>query len=260
MGQKGLVRRSVPGVIVLLAGLGAVASAGSHAPRGAERGRPAQDRVLTKLTLPPVIPGRRLGTSSNWAGSVRTGTNFTRVEATWQVPVASSSSSSSCSSTNSAHWIGFDGYNNGTVEQIGTSSDWSGGPKYYAWLEMYPQPAWLINRTVRAGDTISAKVEYQPATGKFLLTMTNSSLGWTITSQQSGGSRKRSSVEWIAERPYSSSSGLTPLTDFGTVCFSGASFGGGGTTSLSTLDMVNNTTGDLLASTSGSCVAWKNCW
>jgi Peptidase A4 family len=62
----------------------------------------------------------------------------------------------------SSFWVGIDGFNAGTVEQIGTDSDISrGSPLYYAWFEFYPSPMYQITSlSVRPGDVMSATVTY----------------------------------------------------------------------------------------------------
>jgi Peptidase A4 family len=255
MGQKGLVRRWIPGIVVLLAGLGAVASAGSHASRVAERGRPAQRQVLTRRGIPR-IPGRRFETSTNWSGYALTGSGFTNVQGTWRVPAAVSSS---CSSTYSSSWVGIDGYSSGTVEQLGTEQDWSlsGGEGYYAWYEMYPKGALLISSNVRPGDTITASVQYV-GNGNFKLTM-NSRRGTTpiisFSTTQQLRRAQRSSVEWIEEAPWSG--GTLPLANFGSVGFSSLF---PTSSSYIPITMVGSATGDTLAVPSGgTSIAWMNC-
>ncbi len=83
---------------------------------------------------------------------------FSDVTGSWVVPDVIASGSDS---TYSSSWVGLDGYNDGTVEQIGTEQDWSGGSAQdYAWFEMYPKFGYRIaNFPVKAGDVISAEVQ-----------------------------------------------------------------------------------------------------
>ena len=84
--------------------------------------------------------------------------------------------STSRGTTYSAEWVGIDGYNSNTVEQIGTELDITNGtPSYYAWYEMYPSDSYNITSdttktgaivpnssfTVKPGNTISASVVYR---------------------------------------------------------------------------------------------------
>jgi hypothetical protein len=75
----------------------------------------------------------------NWSGYVVTGADgsFNQVSAEWGVPGVICSGGDQYESS----WVGLDGYNGSTVEQIGTSSDCDGTTAVYsAWYEMYPAP------------------------------------------------------------------------------------------------------------------------
>jgi hypothetical protein len=95
--------------------------------------------------------------STNWAGyAVSTSTGaVSQVAGNWVVPAVSNTVSGYSSA-----WVGIDGYNSSTVEQIGTDSDYvNGRAHYYAWYEFYPQASVTItSMTVQPGDTISASV------------------------------------------------------------------------------------------------------
>lgn len=92
----------------------------------------------------PRIPVKE-GTSSNWsgyavfaAGSKKSQSeSWTYVSGTWTVPKVVATGVTSYSSI----WVGLDGYNSGTVEQIGTEQDVSsaGSTRYSAWYELYPK-------------------------------------------------------------------------------------------------------------------------
>jgi hypothetical protein len=115
------------------------------------------------------IPRIRLweSTSGNWSGyavplegSGVTDT-FSDVQGTWTVPTVTGNKGSR-STTYSSTWVGIDGYNDGTVEQIGTEQDWTGGGQQnYAWFEIYPSGGYEIEGfPVDSGDSISAQVQY----------------------------------------------------------------------------------------------------
>lgn len=140
---------------------------------------------------------------------------FSDVTGSWTVPEVTGSVSAS---TYSSSWVGLDGYSDGTVEQIGTEQDWSGGsPHYYAWFEMYPKFGYqIVGFPVNPGDEISADVQYV-SKGNFALTITNVTEGVSFTTNQREHSAQRLSAEWIEEAPWSG--GVLPLADFGTVDF-----------------------------------------
>ncbi len=165
--------------------------------------------------------------STNWSAYAVTGANgaFTDVQGSWVQPTAR------CGSRQTAYssfWVGLDGANSNSVEQLGTDSDCQRGrPTYYAWWEMYPNPSVTLSTSsfpVSPGDTLTAHVHYNG--GSYTLTE-SSSRGWTFTTTQSG-SFTNSSAEWIAEAP--SSCGFTctvlPLANFGTVNFSNSTANG----------------------------------
>jgi hypothetical protein len=168
--------------------------------------------------------------STNWSGyaSLTTPQNpVTAVSGSWVVPTVSGSGTAY-----SSFWVGIDGYNSNTVEQIGTDSDVVNGvARYYAWYEMYPYPSYTISSiTVNPGDTINASVTY--ANSKFSLSLTDVHNGTSTSTPAlvfSAPGAQRTSAEWIAEAP-SSNRGVLPLASFSPVQFSNASAIIGGTT------------------------------
>ncbi|MGA2257240.1 MAG: G1 family glutamic endopeptidase, partial [Thermoguttaceae bacterium] len=88
--------------------------------------------------------GPLLYTAKNWAGYVAE-TNFsspengsvTAVSGSWIVPKTTLSANSSVLGSACAVWVGIDGFNNNTVEQVGTEAYVVDGGVYYnAWYEM----------------------------------------------------------------------------------------------------------------------------
>lgn len=186
----------------------------------------------------PVV-GLRHGTSTNWAGYAADGVSgtFTSVTATWVQPAVSCTSQN----TYSSYWVGLDGDNTSTVEQLGTEADCSGGsPSFYAWFEMYPRPGYYIsNVNVRPGDSYTASVTYR-GSGRFLLSLTDNTTRASFSTTQKLGSARLASAEAIVEAPWSG--GVLPLADFGKANFSGAMANGsplGGFSSLDPITMDN---------------------
>ena len=161
-------------------------------------------------------------TSSNWSGYANTGSTFTDVKGSWVQPTAT------CSRRQTAYaafWIGIDGDTTNSVEQIGTDSDCSRGtPTYYAWYEIYPQYPVNLSNTVRPGDSITAEVKYN-GSGKFTLTISDTTRNWTYTTNQTYTPAQLGSAEWIAEAP-SSGNSVLPLANFGTVSFTNCTANG----------------------------------
>ncbi|MDX6606712.1 MAG: hypothetical protein QOD14_1252 [Solirubrobacterales bacterium] len=155
------------------------------------------------------------GTSTNWSGYAVDGTNATHVLGTWTVKASTCGSGEN---SWSSPWVGIDGNNSGTVEQIGTDSDCSNGtPYYYAWYEMYPKSLVTIAIPLRVGDSFTGEVTYTTSR-TYVLKLTNNTTSSTFQTTQSSKKAKRTSVEWVMEGP---SRGL--LTNFGTEPFTAAS-------------------------------------
>jgi hypothetical protein len=233
------------------------------------------------------------GNSTNWAGYAGE-TNLSdpslgvvsAVAGTWVVPTVTGNRTAAYS----AAWVGIDGFEDAqltalfsqlstkqrnaailatqTVEQIGTSQDWTGKKaQYYAWLEFYPQNAYEIEGfPVSPGQTITGSVTYL-GSNKFLVELTNitENVSFAATMEFSGD---RYSAEWIAEAP-SSSTSILPLADFGTINFSNCSATIDGAqvpisgTSWEQIDMVSGKTEEAAASALNSggsafSVTWLN--
>src|SRR5208282_1851516 len=106
-----------------------------------------------------------IATSTNWSGYAVTTPNgaVTSVAGSWTIPTANGPSTRT--GGDAAAWVGIDGYNSNTVEQIGTETEYSksGGAFSYAWIELYPNDYWVWSLpgtkngdvpAVNAGDII----------------------------------------------------------------------------------------------------------
>ena len=207
----------------------------------------------------------RHSTSTNWSGYATTGTTYNDVKGSWTQPTASCSSGQTAYSS---FWVGIDGDTTNTVEQTGTDADCSSGtPTYYAWYEMYPKfPVNLSQSTypVHPGDSMTAEVS--ASGGNFTLTIADSTRSWSFTTNQRSRKAARGSAEWIAEAP-SSSGGVLPLANFGTVSFSSCTANGAAIGSNPNPDAITMVTsgGTVKAQPSGLgsggasfSVAWKH--
>lgn len=192
--------------------LGSSAGAGSMLTAGG----PVSPESAGSSRVP--VANLRHSISSNWAGYAAYGRagSFTSVVATWVQPSVRCGSQTAYS----AFWVGLDGYNTSSVEQLGTEADCSGGsPSYYAWYEMYPKRGFYINTVaVRSGDVYTASVSYQ-GSGKFFLTLRDATTGSSFSTTQKLASARLGSAEAIVEAPWSG--GVLPLANFGTASFSG---------------------------------------
>jgi hypothetical protein len=206
-------------------------------------------------------PNHRItrSTSTNWSGYAVTGSRFTSVSASWTEPTVT------CSGTAySSFWVGLDGDTSNTVEQTGTDADCSGStPQYYAWYEMYPKFPVNLSGTVRPGDHLNASVTTD-GRGGFTLTISDTTQGWTNTTNARLKSAKLASAEVIAEAP-SSSGGVLPLANFGTVSFGNATANGALlTSSTPNIDPITMQSGSTVKAQPSSInsgafsVAWKH--
>lgn len=158
-------------------------------------------------------------TSQNWAGYAAAGQagQFTSVSASWTQPTVTCDANQ----TFSSFWVGLDGDGSPTVEQTGTEADCNGGQAtYQGWFEMFPAAPVFYNQPVQPGDAMSASVAAN-GNGSFTLTLTDTTQGWSQPTTQTSNTAQLSSAEVIAEAP-SSNQGVLPLSNFGTVNFTGA--------------------------------------
>jgi len=169
--------------------------------------------------------GSQSVTSSNWSGYVATGGTgaFSSVSASWVEPTGHCTSGSQYSS----FWVGLDGFSSRTVEQTGSEVDCSGStPLYYAWWEMYPGPSHTFSNPVSPGDNFTASVTFDGG-GRFTLTISDTTRGWSHTENKTLSSAKRSSAEVIVEAPCcTGSGGILPLANFGTANFTNSAANG----------------------------------
>jgi hypothetical protein len=175
---------------------------------------------------------RGSSSSTNWSGyaTQATGTTFTDVQGTWVQPAATCSTNSR---QYASFWVGLDGYNSSSVEQIGTDADCAGRnrPVYYAWYEMYPAAPVNLSLPIHPGDSIAAEVSASGST--FTLNIENLTTGDSFSVQQTAPGAAISSAEWVAEAPSSCMvfrCKVLPLANFGTVNFSGSYTTGSGHT------------------------------
>lgn len=199
----------------------------------------AQEYIEIKCSIEPIHRARpkgvvddaypllklQEGTSLNWSGyaaatkiSKPAKNSVSSVSGSWVVPALTSS----FHDTYSSIWVGIDGYASETVEQIGTGHDWvTGGQHNYAWFEMFPREAYLINDfPVDIGDIISAEVKYiEKDIFKLSLFNLTKQVFTVIPSRYTKvKNAKRSSAEWVVEAP-SDGVDVLPLANFVTALF-----------------------------------------
>jgi hypothetical protein len=228
---------------IALAGLalaGGALAASAPAAAASHPARPTIHLIRPAMhgTAPMAIHGRarNAAQSLNWSGYAAHTKTYKKVSASWVEPTAHCTSSR----TFSSFWVGLDGYNSNTVEQTGTEADCvNGHARYFGWYEMYPAFPVNFSNTVHAGDHFTGSVTFN-GSGHYTLVLKDITRGWSHTVHKTRTGAKHSSAEVIAEAP-SSSSGVLPLTNFGTSHFSNAKVNGSamGSASPTKIIMVN---------------------
>jgi hypothetical protein len=160
----------------------------------------------------------------NWSGYAATAASpFLQAQTTYTQPAASCPVPRAWT----VFWVGFDGFQNETVEQAGTAAQCLGEssePVYYAWWEMYPTNMIQVTPIkINPGDKIVAKVAFNPRTNKFSLGVmdtTDKEHFTEVTACAAQLKCERASAEWIVERPTVEGS-FAPLADWGTMLLKG---------------------------------------
>ncbi len=212
--------------LVLTAGAFASRTAGDAAgrPDRAPAVEPGQPMVLASGNPSAAINSGRDASrisSTNWAGyaAAHPGTELRYVQATFFVPYLD------CASTPNAfssHWVGLDGLNSRSVEQLGIEAGCAGSsPEYYAWYEMYPGNESSVF-FVKPGNSIVASTFYNKRTDMFVLTLADTTTGqhFTRSLKCAASACPRSSAEVISESPADSSGAALPLADYRAASFS----------------------------------------
>jgi hypothetical protein len=168
--------------------------------------------------------------SLNWAGYAVTSNQsgaFRSVSAAWIEPRVN------CSGVHgrrlASFWVGLDGANSNSVEQLGTDSDCQGRtPVYFAWWEMFPAVSVDFRTAVRPGDHMSASVTFR-GTRTYVLFIRDATRHWNRTIIKNEAGLARSSAEVIAEAPALLIGGqavIQNLADFGNLRFTASKVNG----------------------------------
>lgn len=165
--------------------------------------------------------------SSNWAGAVLIGSDYTTVTGEFTVPSPSvppggSSYQQYCASA----WVGIDGDTcQSAILQTGVDFCVRGGyASFDAWYEWFPDYMYTFSGiTISAGDRVKLTVAASSMVSG-TATVENMSNGQSVTHTFNGnvqGSLCETNAEWIVE-DFSKGGQLVPFADFGDVTFSNA--------------------------------------
>jgi len=189
--------------------------------------------------------------SYNWSGYAdsESGTKtVTYVSGNWTMPsVTCPTAPYQNSDAFLANWVGIDGFNDATVEQLGTGAQcYEGVTYYYVWYEMYPAgtveegTTACINDNVNCpepGDQISASVTVTPGSSgenDYALTLkdhTRPRESFSTTATCATATCVDSSGEWVIERPAFElpfGAQILPLADFNRTFFNAGDIVSGG--------------------------------
>jgi hypothetical protein len=212
-------------------------------------------RVRSMAQPPAAREGVTSAPSVNWSGfaDVESASNtVSSVSGQWVIPtVRCPSGPYRYQDAFIANWVGIDGYDNGTVEQLGSATQcFEGVTYYYVWYEMFPAgtveegTVACINNNVdcpQPGDFIAASVTVTPggATNNYTLALTDYTRpqeSFSVTASCSSTTCLDASAEWIVERPaFDLPFGfqILPLVDYSqTGFFDGRVASGGNTTTI----------------------------
>lgn len=181
--------------------------------------------------------------SFNWSGYADTSSTkqeFTKVSGSWTAPSVSCNAEDQITS----NWVGLDGFNSGTVEQLGTFAQcFQGTPIYITWYEMFPAGLTEVGATLKPGDKITASVTRTGTSYALKLTdATTSGNNISVTKTCALATCVDTSAEWISERP-SYSIGIVPQAHYNAFKLtSGAQTSGGKSGTIGTGPGVNAVT------------------
>jgi len=209
--------------------------------------------------------------SFNWSGYADTATKhqtFTKVSGAWTTPSVTCNAEDQITSD----WVGLDGFNSNTVEQLGTIS-WcfQGAPTYFTWYEMFPKGTVEVGTALKPGDKISASVTRTGTSYALKLTdATTAGNNISVTKTCALATCLDTSAEWISERP-SFSIGVVPQAHYnafkitsGSVTANGhtTTIGAGpGVNSITMVDATNTynlNTASTLTTGNAFSTTWKN--
>jgi hypothetical protein len=178
-----------------------------------------------------------------WGGYVATGTSYKTVTAAWVNP------SVDCSAGGiGSWWVGFDGWNTNTVEQIGVDADCtSGSLSYNPWWEMYPRNSHYFADPTHVGDHMTATVTHNSGTS-YTLTMSDTTTNWTKTVTASLSGALNDGAEVMVEPIGSATVPLLP--NFHNIQFTGVAVDGKAMGGVSTIESTLGRGNTVLATTS----------
>jgi hypothetical protein len=212
--------------------------------------------------------------SFNWSGYADIAAKhqaFTKVSGAWTAPSVTCTAEDQITSD----WVGMDGFNSNTVEQLGTIS-WcfQGTPTYFTWYEMFPKGTIEVGKALKPGDKISASVTRTGTSYALKLTdSTTTGNNISVTKTCALATCVDNSAEWVSERPSFAIVGMAPqahynafrltsgsVTANGKTTTIGAGPGVNSITMVDATDTYNLNTVSALTTGNAFSTTWKNSW
>ncbi len=159
--------------------------------------------------------------SGNWAGYVAARGQYSGVGASWVVPKLLATTTL----MTDVAWVGIGGSKSKDLIQAGThSAVQNGKTQYWAWYELLPDYQKPIPLAVAGGDKVTVSLT-ELSDGLWYLSFVNETTG-KFHGEALEYSSKNNSAEWIEEMPIvhdkAGERAYAPLSEFGTILFSGA--------------------------------------
>jgi len=177
------------------------------------------------ISHPMIKYGHEKEISANWSGYVLlrylnefTPESIRTVWGTWTIPLLQATEKDSFCSI----WMGMDGYDSKTMEQIGTAHSYKNGKQEnFVWFQLYPDtPYEILDFPIEVGDSISGSIVTARMNGFDMRIFNNTKKCYTKVPMDCTQSfnAKRSSAQWVVE-PLTINSHPQPLANFGTIKF-----------------------------------------
>jgi hypothetical protein len=170
-----------------------------------------------QFQIPVVPPTDPTAVSPSWAGYVLSGSTYTAVAGSFNVPQIYTSPTDA----DVAEWVGLDGAmpSDPTIIQAGIDETYSASTNQYfirTWIELFPAPPVYFPLAVNTGNEITVTIS-EVSVGEWNVVVKNDSTGQAVGGNYTYGGPGLS-VEWIAEAP-GNPSGYDVLAHFDPIMF-----------------------------------------
>ncbi|MHB1526773.1 MAG: G1 family glutamic endopeptidase [Candidatus Dormibacteria bacterium] len=194
-----------------ITGIPSAAGTASFGVQATDSTTPTAETATAQLSLSVASAATSTVQSPNWSGYVAGNGPYTAVQGTFNVPSIYASSTN----TDTAEWVGIDGYphTNTSLIQAGIDEPYDASTNTYqirAWWEILPAYPTMVlipavDMSVATGDSIAVTIGQVSGT-VWGITVTDNTTGQTFTTDQTY-TGPLASAEWIVEAPTTESTG-----------------------------------------------------